>query len=196
MEHGMNPLAHMLQSQIEASRKVAAAVLSGTEKLDRAMFGATRRALEDQLTLAQELAGARDPRNVGTTLRSALISKGPEDAAQYQKEVLEIFSEMQNDISRSLQEFMDSSRSAETEAASATVSSAERMRNPVAGMFSVWESAFKEAAALAQRNMSNAQSAVVQGMTAAQEAVSATADESGGRHGGSHGGSHGGGKRK
>lgn len=186
MEHGMNPLAHMLQSQIEASRKVAAAVLSGTEKLDRVMLGATRQVLEDQLTLAQELAGARDPRNVGTTLQSAFISRRPEEAAQYQKEVLEIFSEMQSNISRSLQEFMDSSRSAETEAASAAASSADRMRNPVVGMFSVWESAFKEAAALAQRNMSNAQSAVAQSMAVVQNGASA-ADESG-RHGGSSGG--------
>ena len=42
MQHASNPLVTMYNTQLEASRRFAEAVFSGTEKIDRVMRGATQ----------------------------------------------------------------------------------------------------------------------------------------------------------
>ncbi len=161
MQNAMNPLMTMYQTQLEASKRFADAVFSGTEKIDRVMIGATHRAFTDQLNFAQAITTLRDPRNVGTTLQSSLLSRNSDDAMNYQKEIMRIFAEMQNEIGRSLHEYIEqlgthaaSSASKPLEVAQAHANDA--VFNPMTSMFSVWESAFKEVAELAKKNMATA----------------------------------------
>lgn len=94
MQNAMNPLVTMYQSQLEASRRFVDAVFSGTEKIDRVMIGATQRVFNEQLNLAQAMTSARDPRTVGTTWQSTMLSRSPDDAMNYQKEIVRIVAEM------------------------------------------------------------------------------------------------------
>jgi hypothetical protein len=167
MQNASNPLVTMYNTQLEASRRFAEAVFSGSEKIDRVMRGATQRVFNEQLNLVQAITSARDPRTVGTTLQSNLFSRNPDDAMNYQKEIVRIMAEMQNEISRSMQECMEEMRSGATTNATrplqaAQVQANDAVFNPMTSMFSVWESAFKEVAELAKKNMVAARGAVEQ----------------------------------
>ena len=158
MQNASNPLVTMYNTQLEASRRFADAVFTGTEKIDRVMRGATQRVFNEQINFVQAMTTARDPRSVGTTLQSSLFSRNPDDAVNYQKEIVRIVAEMQNEISRSMQDYMEQIRSSATTNAArpfqaAQVQANDTVFNPMTSMFSVWESAFKEVAELAKKNM-------------------------------------------
>lgn len=163
MQNVLSPMLNMYQNQLEASRKFADAVLSGAEKIDRVMIGATRHAVTEQLNFAQTIAGARDPRSVGSALQSTFMSRNPEDAVNYQRELMRIFSEIQSDIGRSVQDYIENIGSNAATSAVRPVEAAQQQANdavfnPMTSMFSVWESAFKDVAAMAKKNMSTARS--------------------------------------
>jgi len=165
MQNAMNPLFTMYHTQLEASRRFADAVFAGTEKIDRVMIGATQRVFNEQLNLVQAIASARDPRAVGTTLQSSLLSRNPDEAVSYQKEIVRIVAEMQNEITRSMQDYIDELRTNATNSATRPIEAAQAQANdavfnPMTSMFSVWESAFKEVAELAKKNMVAARGAV------------------------------------
>lgn len=167
MQNAFSPLVAMYQTQLEASRRFADAVFSGTEKIDRAMIGATHRVFNEQLKLVETMATVRDPRNIGAALQSGAMSRNPDEATNYQQEIMRIYAEMQNDIGRSMQEYIEqlgahASASATRPLEIAQEKANDTMFNPVTSMFSVWESAFKEVAALAKKNMTTARSAVEQ----------------------------------
>ena len=167
MQHASNPLVTMYNTQLEASRRFAEAVFSGTEKIDRVMRGATQRVFNEQLNLVQAITSARDPRSVGTTLQSSLFTRNPDDAMNYQKEIVRIMAEMQNEINRSMQEYMEEIRTSTTTNAAKPLHAAQAQANdavfnPMTSMFSVWESAFKEVAEMAKKNMVVARGAVEQ----------------------------------
>lgn len=159
MQNVFNPLVGMYQTQLEASRRFADAIFSGTQKIDRVMIGATHRAFTEQLNFVQAMAGMRDPRSAEATIRSRFLARNPDEAMNDQKEIMRIVVEMQNEIGQSLQECVEQLRRQASIGAPEQAVDASRMRqdeaafNPVTSMFSVWESAFKEVAALARKNM-------------------------------------------
>ena len=167
MQNASNPLVTMYNTQLEASRRFAEAVFSGTEKIDRVMRGATQRVFNEQLNLVQAMTSARDPRTVGSTLQSNLFARNPDDAMNYQKEIVRIVAEMQNEIGRSIQECMEQFRSNANASTTrplhaAQVQANDTLFNPMTSMFSVWESAFKEVAEMAKNNMVAARGAAEQ----------------------------------
>jgi hypothetical protein len=164
MQTVLNPLVNVYQTQLEASRRFADAVFSGTEKIDRIVLDAVHRIFNQQLTLVQAMTTASDPQAAAALLQTKLMPRSPDETMNYQKEVMRVFAEMQNDISRSLQDYMEQLGS--TAAAGVALPQEASMRqandaayNPVTSVFSAWESAFKEAAALAQKNMVGTRSA-------------------------------------
>ncbi|OWW22306.1 phasin family protein [Noviherbaspirillum denitrificans] len=195
MQNANNPLVTMYNTQLEASRRFAEAVFSGSEKIDRVMRGATQRAFNEQLNFVQAITTARDPRLVGSTLQSSLFARNPDEAVNYQQEIVRIMAEMQNEISRSMQEYMDEMRANATTGTTRPMQAAPTQANdsafnPMTSMFSVWESAFKEVADLAKKNMIAARGAVEQAAArsstyasaatgAAQDAMSTAADSAG-----------------
>lgn len=167
MHEATNPLVSMYHTQLEASRRFADAVFSGSEKIDRVMRGATQRVFNEQLNLVQAMTTARDPRAVGTTLQSSLLNRNPDEAVSYQKEIVRIVAEMQNEISRSLQDYIEQIRTDATTTTTRPLQVAQEQANdavfnPMTSMFSVWESAFKEVAELAKKNMVAARGAMEQ----------------------------------
>lgn len=163
MQNVFNPMVTMYQTQLEASRRFADAIFSGTEKIDRVVIGATHRVFTEQLRFAQALSNIRDPRGIGNTLQSSFFTRHPDDAVNYQKEIMRIFAEMQNEIGRSLQDYVEQLGTSAATSAAAPLGAAQEQANdavfnPMTSMFSVWESAFKEVAALAKKNMMAARS--------------------------------------
>jgi len=165
MQHVFSPLVAMYQTQLEVSKRCADAVFSGTEKLDRAVIEATHRAFNEQLNFAQAITAVRDPQSAGNTMRSRFLSRTPDDALSYQTEIMRIVTEMQTDIGKSLQAYVDqlgvsatSGVSAVRESSPLQLQSTDAAFNPMTSMFSVWESAFKEVASMAKKNMMAARS--------------------------------------
>jgi len=183
MQNAFGPLVSMYQSQLEASRRFADALFAGTEKIDRVMIGATHRAFTEQLRFAQQLASANDPGAAGSALQSGFFSRQPERAMNYQTELIRVVSEVQSDIGQSMKDYVEEVSMKAAGGASAPLQNmqeqaADNIFNPVTSMFSVWESAFKEVAALAQKNMMSATKAGAAmqeaGVSAASNAVSST----------------------
>lgn len=170
MQNVTNPLVTMYQAQLEVSRQFADALFSGTEKIDRVVIGATRRAFDDQMNLAEAMSTVRDPRSAGTTIQSNLLSHNPDYAVNYQKEIMRIVAEMQNEIGKSLQAYVELLRTNASVGAGRTAETAQTQAkdalfNPVTSMFSVWESAFKDVTALAKNNMSASRAAFDKSMS-------------------------------
>ncbi|HYD94412.1 MAG TPA: phasin family protein [Noviherbaspirillum sp.] len=185
MQNAMNPLVTMYQTQLEASRRFAEAVFAGTEKIDRVMIGATQRVFNEQLNLAQAITTARDPRAMGATWQSSLMARNPDDVVSYQKEIVRIVAEMQNEINRSMQEYIEQIRGQAASSAvrplqAAPTQANDAMFNPMTSMFSVWESAFKEVAELAKKNMVAARGAMEDAAGRTARATSTYADAAAG----------------
>lgn len=181
MQNVLSPLINMYQTQLEVSRKFADAIFSGTEKIDRMIIGATHRVFTDQLNFAQAMATVRDPRNVGNALQSSFMQHTPDEAMNYQKEFMRIFADMQNEIGRSMQDYMTQLGSNAASTATKPLESAQEQTNdavfnPMTSMFSVWESAFKDVAALAKKNMTAARSTAEDVASRTRQATSNYAD--------------------
>jgi hypothetical protein len=180
VENVYNPLALIYQTQLEAGRRLSEAIFSGVEKIDRAVMGATRQALADQYRFVQAIVGAGDPRSAGS-LQNSLFGQTPGNVVNCQKEISGIMVEMQNEIGRSLQECVEQWRQRMSGRIPGTGDrpiGAEL--NPITGLFSVWESTFKDVAALARKNMMTA-SQVAQGSAGYASDAASHALETGGR---------------
>jgi hypothetical protein len=162
MQSALNPVVNLYQTQLEASRRCAEALCSGMERIDRIILDATHRMLNQQLTFVQSVAGGGDPKSAITALQSSLMSQTPTEAMNSQRELMSIVTEMQNAIGKSLQEYMvrmgAGAQAVPALRQDAGPRQADTPYNPVTGIFSVWESAFKEAAALARRSMATTRS--------------------------------------
>ncbi len=173
-----NPMVDMVQCQLEASMQLADAVFSGTEKIDRAVLDVTHQAVDGQLKFAKAIADIRDPSKM-TELQSTMAHR-PEKAMRSQQQIMAAFAEMQAEIGKSIQNYMEHvnqlamARSAQAgQQTNSGIETADNaMFNPVISMLSVWEKAFKEVTSMANRNMMAARSSIESATTAASEAVS------------------------
>lgn len=180
MQGTLSPMVNIYRTQLEASRRFADAIFAGTEKMDRVFIGVTQRMFNEQLNLAQALANARDPRSVATTWQSGMMSHAPDDSVNYQKEIMRIFAEMQSEIGRSLQDCLEQIGTQAASGATVPIKTSQQqandaMFNPVTSMFSVWESAFKEVAALAKKNMTAARTSVDESASRAAQSMDTAA---------------------
>ncbi len=158
MQNIFNPMANIYQTQLEASRQFADAIFSGTEKIDHVLLEATHRAFTEQMKFAQSLVAVRDTQGV-TDAQTMFLSQRPDRAMDYQRELIRVFSEVQNELGQSMRKYVEQLSSTAVNGAAAAASSAATdghvndAFNPMTGMFSVWESAFREVASLANKNM-------------------------------------------
>ncbi|TFW08501.1 hypothetical protein E4K72_07735 [Oxalobacteraceae bacterium OM1] len=174
MQAASNPLAMLVQAQLEVSRRCADAVFSGTEKLDRMMIEAAQRAISNQLRLAKSLAANGNP---GQAM-SEPLGPSPAELSNYQTQFVQVLVEMQNDIGRSWQDYLQQLGAPVRDAAPADpgpTTDGHSVPDPVTGMFSLWQSAFQEAASLAQRNMDGARAAMESAGTSGADLAAAAA---------------------
>jgi hypothetical protein len=159
-----SPIQDLVQNQLEISRQCADAVFAGTERIDRVMRGATHRVMADQFRIAQALATTSDPRGL-IELQNGILNR-PDNAAHYAHEVMQAVAAMQSDISQSMQRYVEQMREqaraptllSARGAVQAETSPDTGQFNPMAGMFSMWQTAMNEVAAMANQNMETARS--------------------------------------
>ena len=162
MPSAMNPIIDMCQTQLEASRRLADVVFSGTERIDRVVIDAAHRAVTDQLNFAQAVVATRDPAGIAD-LQTTYMSRRPDNAMNYQRELIRVFAEIQSEVGKSMHYYIEQfgsslNANAATSTRQARDHANDAMFNPMTGMFSVWESAFREVSSLASRNMEAARS--------------------------------------
>lgn len=166
MNNVMNPMADIYHSQLEASRRFAEVVFSGTERIDHVVIEATHRAFTNQLNLAHAAVSMRDPKELAG-MQSNMLAHRPDSAMSFQKEMMRLLSEIQNEMGKSVKECMDKLGSTMTQTAGTPAKApqdkvAEVMFNPLSGIFSMWETAMREVATLTNKNVAAATSKMQQ----------------------------------
>lgn len=177
MQNMTNPFMGMYQTQIEASRRFLDTIFSTTEKLDQVVRGAAQRAVNEQLNFAEAVTQAKDAASIGTTWQSGMASRNSDQAVNYQRELIRIIVEMQSELGKGAQDYVEQLRNQassgfkpQVEASAAQAAAANVMPNPMTSLFSAWQDAFKQAGSLAQRNLSAATSTFTDAVgTAAQQ---------------------------
>lgn len=175
MSNILNPMADIYHSQLEATRRFAEVLFSGTERLDHVVLEATHRAFTNNLNLAHAAVSMRDPKELAN-MQSNLLAQRPDSAMNFQKEMMRVFAEIQNEMGKSMKEYVEKFGNNVTRSATAPLKSVqdrttEAIFNPMTGMFSLWESAFREVATMTNKNMSAASAGV---QKAAEEALHTT----------------------
>lgn len=178
-----NPLVNIIQHQLDASMRLADAVFLGKGKIDRVILDATHQAVENNLQMARALTEVQDPSQF-KDLQTKLAFH-PEKNMHYQQEILSAVAEIQAEIGKSVQNYMERfgqgasgklSDGVQTYANKESGNQSQGMFNPVTSMFSVWERAFRDVTSLTNKNLSTANKAAENGAFTAANSLSETAD--------------------
>lgn len=191
MQNMYTPMTHMYQTQLEASRRLADAFFTGAEKIDHVLLTASHRAWTDQLRFVQSLVAVRDPQGAADA-QAKFFSQRPDRAMNYQRDLMKVFTEVQSEIGKSMRSYVEqvgNGVAPDLAAAMAPEDAAEQeaynpiAANPLTGVFTAWQTAFREAASVANRNMETARNTFENAASAvyehAEEAVDDIADEAG-----------------
>jgi phasin family protein len=156
-----NPATSIMQSyqnQIDASRHIADAVFEGTDRVEHLMIDATRKAFDEQMKFYQALAAARDPQGIAA-LQAAFFSHTPEQMSKVQQELMKIVADAQHQIVGTMEKYkkqlnggmplpMNEAMSAFNQPPNESPAT-----NALTSVYSMWDKAFKESFALANRTM-------------------------------------------
>ncbi len=172
-----NPMTDMVQYQLDASIQLADAMFSGTEKIDRAMLGATHQTLDRHLRLVKAVTETRDPARLAQ-IDSAIAAR-PESVMQCQQEIVNAIAEMQAEFGKSIRNYIERFSHATTEKLSEMsheLGSANRNgdvsnHNPFSSMMSLWNQTIQEAGRLAGQNMMATRSGMERAAHAARDTV-------------------------
>lgn len=102
----LTPISDFLQTQLEASRRISDALFACTGKLDHAMLDATHHVVDEQLRFAQAIGNTRDPQTY-SNLQSTYWASKPDELQLLQKRMVQIVTEMQNELGRATQSYME-----------------------------------------------------------------------------------------
>jgi hypothetical protein len=178
-----NPLVNIVQNQLDASMRLADAVFLGKGKIDRVILDATHQAVENNLQMARALTEVQDPSQF-KDLQTKLAFH-PEKNMHYQQEILSAVADIQAEIGKSVQNYMERfgqstagklSDGVQTYANKESGNQNQGMFNPVTSMFSVWERAFRDVTSLTNKNLATANKAAENGAYTAANSLSETAD--------------------
>ena len=178
-----NPLVNIIQHQLDASMRLADAVFLGKGKIDRVILDATHQAVENNLQMARALTEVQDPSQF-KDLQTKLAFH-PEKNMHYQQEILSAVAEIQAEMGKSVQNYMERfgqnaagkiSEATQTYAKKESSHPANSLFNPVTSMFSVWERAFRDVTSLTNKNLATAQKSAENGAYTAANSLSETAD--------------------
>lgn len=139
-----NPLVNMVQHQLDASMRLADAVFLGKGKIDRVILDATHQAVENNLQMARALTEVQDPSQF-KDLQTKLAFH-PEKNMHYQQEILSAVADIQAELGKSVQNYMERfgqgasgklSDVAQKYSDKESGNQSQGMFNPVTSMFSV-----------------------------------------------------------
>lgn len=172
VQHYMPEMAH---TQLEASRRLAKVLISGRGRLDQAFIEATHQAVTNQLSLADAAISLRDPKELAS-LMSGMLAQRPENAIKFLNEMMQVLVEIQSEVAKSTQQNIQRfganvAGNAAAPAKKVADQATDDVFNPIAGIFSVWDSAFQEFTAMAKKQMATASHSI---QRAAEDVMPAT----------------------
>lgn len=178
-----NPLVDMVQHQIDASMRLADVVFLGKGKIDRVILDATHQAVENNLQMARAITEVQDPSQL-KELQSKLAFH-PEKNMQYQQQILSVVAEIQAEMGKSVQNYMERfGQSASNKISDAAQKYGDKESsqqengtfNPVTSMFSMWERAFRDVTSLTNKNLATANKSAENSAYTVASSLSETAD--------------------
>jgi phasin family protein len=157
-----NPAASMMQSyqqQLDASRHIAEAVFDGTDRIEHLMIDTTRKAFDEQMKFYQALAATRDPQGIAA-LQTAFFSHTPEQMTKVQQELMKIVVDAQHQIASTMEQYkiglnggLSQPMNEAMSAFNQSTVSGSPATNALTNVYSMWDKAFKDTFAMANRTM-------------------------------------------
>ena len=105
-----NPFANFYEAQTAATAEIAQAALNGMQRLQKLTLQAMRAGAGGQLSLAQSMGSMRDSSGTARSVSEAGVPA--EQGAQYQREMVQAITDMNNDIMRASYSMMERMRDA------------------------------------------------------------------------------------
>ncbi len=177
----LTPISDLLQKQLEASRRISDALFSGTGKLDHAMLDATHHALDEQLRFVQAIGNTRDPQTY-SNLQSTYWASKPDEMQLLQKKMVQIITEMQNELGRAAQSYMEQISLKGMRGMPSTPFGAGNRTtlstiNPFGSVMSAWETTMRGMTSMADQAISTARTGAARaGMAVAQSGAQVLSD--------------------
>lgn len=179
MQNPENAITKTYQNQLDASRQLAQTVLTCTEKIDHTLLQTAQELFMEQTRFAQALVNSRDPKQI-ILLQSSFFSHTPECVTQSQKDILQICQEMQDQVGKTMEQYLEHASHEPLLPIPGTVSR-EKSRTdfmaPISDLFNVWSKAFQQASTLATHNLEVASSNFEKGKNTIAEASKATSHD-------------------
>jgi phasin family protein len=166
-----NPMLDVQRRQIDASRQMAEVVFDGTDRIEHLMLETTRKAFDEQMKFLQALTAVRDPQGFAA-LQSTFFSRTPDQMVKVQQELMRIVSEAQEQLQGTMGEYASAFNGAGMPMAMPASMAQDASSNlsgngALTNMYSVWDKAFKDVIAMANRTVEAVQSGAQNGAHAA-----------------------------
>ncbi len=166
-----NPMLDVQRRQIDASRQMAEVVFDGTDRIEHLMLETTRKAFDEQMKFLQALTAVRDPQGFAA-LQSTFFSRTPDQMVKVQQELMRIVSEAQEQLKGTMGEYASVFNGAGMPVAMPIAMAPETTEaltgnGALTSMYSVWDKAFKDVIAMANRTVEAVQSSAQNGAQAA-----------------------------
>ncbi len=171
----LTPISDVVQTQFEASRRIADALFYGVSKIDHAMLDATHHVVDDRLRFAQAIGNVRDFQTYSNLQSTYWVGK-PGEVQMFQKKMVQIITEMQNQLGRAAQSYIEQISAKRSRGMPADAfgfgNRAGASANPFSSMMSAWENTMRGMSTLAGQAISTARSGATKaGVAAGQLAV-------------------------
>ena len=162
-----------VQTQLEASRRIADALFSGAVKLDHALLDVTHRAVDEQLRFAKAVTNTRDPQTY-FNLHSTYWTSKPDELNLFQKRTIHIIALMQVEFGRAARSCIEQMNVRSTRGLAFNLFGSGGHRglsavNPFGGVMSVWQTAMRGMSSVGNQAIATVGSGAARaGMNAAQ----------------------------
>ncbi len=156
-----NPATSMMQSyqhQLDTSRHIGDAVFDSAERIEHLIIDTTRKAFDEQMKFYQALAAARDPQGIAA-LQTAFFAHTPEQMTKVQEELVQMVTDAQHKIVGTMAQYKTTLNGSASSAMNDAMSAFNQSPNDspatsaLTGVYSMWDKAFKETFAMANRSM-------------------------------------------
>jgi phasin family protein len=175
MQATANPMLDVQRRQIGTSRQMAEVVFDGTDRIEHLMLETTRKAFDEQMKFLQALTAVRDPQGFAA-LQSTFFSRTPDQMVKVQQELMRIVSEAQEQLRSTMGEYASVFNGAGMPMSMPIAMAPETSETltgngALANMYAVWDKAFKDVIAMANRTVEAVQSSARNGAHAADPDV-------------------------
>lgn len=158
MHNSENSMLDSCKNQLHATQQLAETVLTCTGKIDHVILNTVHALFNEQMQLAQALLTSRDMNQIAL-LQSSFLSHTPDYISKSQKEMLQIYQEMQNNVGKTIEQYFEHASNAQlmplpmlSIPMPGSKGNGDLIR-PMTDLFNVWSTALKEASTLATHNI-------------------------------------------